>query len=492
MWSTPGGDRLINAGDDSLCAVLDAVPSMNFPHETSGDTIVALSTPRGYSGIGVVRMSGPEALSILKSIFQSVDGRNRFPDRRAVYGRVLDPERNEVLDDGIALFMQGPGTYTGEDVVELSLHGSPLVLDLVVQSIVRQGARPATRGEFTRRAFMSGRMDLVQAEAVIDLIEATSPASVKDARARLDRQVSARVLEISDALRDLLAELEAHLDFDEDDEEPIPDPIPALQTILEKMRALKENAEVGRIRREGLRAVIVGKPNVGKSTLFNALLRRDRTIVTPYPGTTRDTVDEYLLLGEVSILLCDTAGIRREPDPIEKEGISRTLDRINEDDLLITVLDASGPLEAEDNEVLAACAGTEAVLVLNKIDLGQAIRLDHPELQPFLGPRVCLSAKTGAGMDALTHSLRVFGEQKAVLPTSRQEGSLSHRAVLLLEAAAMPIEAVLDTYKRDGPVPPVIVALETRSALRSLGEITGQGVDEGVLDRIFERFCVGK
>ncbi len=465
---------------------------MNLLHDIAGDTIVALSSPRGYSGIGVVRMSGPEALSILRRIFEPAHGRTEFPDRRAVYGRMLDREKNQVLDDGIALFMKGPATYTGEDVVEFSLHGSPLVLDLVVQSIVRQGARPATRGEFTRRAFMSGRIDLVQAEAVIDLIEARSQTAIEEARGRLDRQVSGQVHRISDALKDLLAEIEAHIDFDEEDEEPVPDPIPALRNILAHMRAFKENAEAGRIRREGLSVVIVGKPNVGKSTLFNALLQSNRTIVTPYPGTTRDTVDEYLLLGGVSFLLCDTAGIRSDPDLIEQEGISRTWEKINGADLLILVLDASGLLEAEDEEVLGASAGKEAVLVLNKMDLGLEVGPDNSRFRAFPGPRICLSAKTGAGMDALKDSLRAIGEHKVVLPSPDQQGSLSRRALLLLESAARPIDAVLGAFSRDGLVPPEILALEVRSALRDLGEITGEGADEGVLDRIFQRFCVGK
>lgn len=465
---------------------------MKRSEEKSGDTIVALSTPRGYSGIGVVRMSGPEALSILERIFEPASGKYGFPDRRVVYGKVFDGEKKLVLDDGLALFVRGPSTYTGDDVVELSLHGSPLVLDLVAQAIVRLGARPAQRGEFTRRAFLSGKLDLVQAEAVIDLIEAGSPAAIQEARGRLDRTISKEITEISDRLKDLLAEIEAHIDFDEDEEEPVPEPLPALKHLLGKMNELRANAEAGRMRREGLTMVITGKPNVGKSTLFNALLREDRTIVTPYPGTTRDTVDELLLLDGISFLVCDTAGIRRNPDPVEGEGIRRTIEKIGEADLVIALLDASSPLDDEDARVLEVCRGRDTLLVLNKTDLGLALDLNNGEIASFARTGPALSAKTGMGMDALREMLAGIGKEKAWLESPDRPGSLSRRGLLLMEAALIPLQSLEDTYSRGQDVHPEIVSLELRSALRQLSEITGEDVDEGVLDRIFERFCVGK
>lgn len=460
--------------------------------QKSGDTIVALSTPRGYSGIGVVRITGPDALSILERIFEPASGKSGFPDRRTVYGKVYDAEKKVVLDDGLALFMKGPSTYTGDDVVELSLHGSPLGLDLVVQAIVRLGARPAQKGEFTRRAFLSGRMDLVQAEAVIDLIEAKSPAAIQEARGRLDRTITRDIAKISDRLKDLLAEVESHIDFDEDEEEPVPDPGPVLHEILSKMEELKANAEAGRVLREGLTAVITGKPNVGKSTLFNALLRADRTIVTPFPGTTRDTVDEFLLLDGISFLICDTAGIRRDPDPVEGEGIRRTLEKIREADLAIALLDASAPLDDEDVRVLEVCAERDMLIVLNKIDLGQAVKPNDERFASFGRPGVALSAKTGMGLDALRETLGSIGREKALVEGSDNAGSLSRRGLLLMEAAVIPIRALQEAFNRGEVVHLEIVSLEVRSALRQLSEITGEEVDEGVLDRIFERFCVGK
>jgi len=459
-------------------------------HE-AGDTIVALSTPRGVSGIGVIRLSGPDAISILRRVFQPSGRRVDFPDRRAVYGRLRDPEEDRVLDDGMALVMRGPTTYTGDDVVELSLHGSPLVLDLVVRAIVRCGARPAGKGEFTRRAFLSGKLDLVQAEAVIDLIEAASPSAVEEARARLDKSVSDEILVIAEELKDLLAELEAHIDFDEDEEEPAPNPEPSLHGILDKMRALRVGAERGRIRRDGLLTVIVGKPNVGKSTLFNALIRADRVIVTPFPGTTRDTVEEHLLLGRVHLRVCDTAGIREHPDPVEEEGVRRTLEKIREADLVIAVVDGSSPLDDVDDKVVMTCKEKDIVVALNKIDLGLAVDPNAAPLQSFNGTYVPISAKTGAGLAPLRQLMEEIACSKVAVSPGGAAG-LSQRGLLLLEAAAVPIESLLSDIDRGEIVRPEIVSLEVRRALAHLEEITGERVDEGVLERIFERFCVGK
>jgi tRNA modification GTPase len=478
----------------------DAKPDTNSPRESrpdtahgpAKDTIVAVSTPRGYSGIGVIRMTGPDSLSILQRLFESAADRGEFPVRRAVYGTVRDPEAGSVLDDGIALFMRGPSTYTGEDMVELSLHGSPAVLDMVVRCAVRLGARPATGGEFTRRAFLAGKLDLLQAEAVIDLIEATGPCAVREARSRLDKDLSREIGRISGALKDVLAELEAYIDFDEDETEPVPDPIPQVGEILSDMRSLIRDAESGRIRREGVKAVIVGKPNVGKSTLFNALLGTDRTIVTPFAGTTRDTVDERLLLGEVCFVLSDTAGIRTRPEPIEEEGIRRTLEKIADADLVIAVFDGSLPLDEEDEAVVLACEDKNALVAINKLDLRAVVAPDAPKLAALSSERIPLSAKTGIGMEKLLHLLEELGGKLAEPGRSAGEGSLTRRGLLLMEAAVIPLDSLVKGFEREGQASAEIISLEIRRALMLLEEMTGESADEGVLDRIFHRFCVGK
>ncbi len=461
-------------------------------HDPAVDTIVAVSTPRGYSGIGVVRMTGSDALSILQRLFEAAGDIRVLPVRRAVYGTVRDPESGRVLDDGIALFMRGPSTYTGEDMVELSLHGSPAVLDMVVRCAVRLGARPATGGEFTRRAFLAGKLDLLQAEAVIDLIEATGPSAAREARSRLDKDLSREIGRISAALKDVLAELEAYIDFDEDETEAVPDPIPQLGEILSDMRCLIRDAESGRIRREGVKAVIVGKPNVGKSTLFNALLGTERTIVTPFAGTTRDTVDERLLLGGVCFVLSDTAGIRTRPEPIEEEGIRRTVNKIVDADLVIAVFDGSLPLDEEDEAVVLACQDKNTLVAINKLDLRAVVAPDAPQLAALSSARIPLSAKTGTGMERLLQFMEELGGKLAEPGRSAGAGSLNRRGLLLMEAAAIPLADLVKGFERAGQARAEIISLEIRRALMHLGEITGECADEGVLDRIFQRFCVGK
>jgi len=457
-----------------------------------GDTIVALSTPPGRSGIGVIRMSGPDCRAILARIFNPVRGGRDFPDRVAVYGKVVDSAQAKTIDDGIAVVMRGPASYTGEDVVELSLHGSPTVLEFVIRLMCRHGARPATPGEFTRRAFLNSKLDLVQAEAVIDLIDSTTPAAAEEARARLDGTLTGEIQGLSSAIKDIIAEIEAYIDFDEDDEQPPPLFEPALRDVLRQMESLQETADAGRIQREGMATVIVGKPNVGKSTLFNALLGGDRVIVTPFPGTTRDPVDAQLALGGSWFVLWDTAGIRPGPDSIEEEGIRRTLCRIHEADLVLVVLDASSPLDAEDRNVLSACAGKKVVVVLNKKDLGMVVDTENEEFGVAPISRVAVSGKTGEGIDGLKQIISGLGEEMGDIGALPSRGSLTRRGAILIEAASNPIRELvrqMDKGERPGPE---VVSLELRRSLGPLQELTGERVDEGILERIFERFCVGK
>ncbi len=440
----------------------------------------------------MVRLSGPAALEILRKIFRPAGEKKEPQHREALYGTVVDPETGETLDDGMALLLKAPASYTGEDTVELSLHGSPVVLDMVLRLLIRAGARAATRGEFTCRAFLAGKLDLIQAEAVIDLIEAAGPVGALEARSRLDRRLSDQVQQISDALKDALARIEVFIDFDEDEEDAAPDPLPALRDVLERMGRLCTEARTGRMRREGVRTAIVGKPNVGKSTLFNALMGVDRMIVTPIPGTTRDPVEETFILGGMSFVIIDTAGIRQAGDAIEEEGIRRTRERIDESDLVIAVFDGSLPLDDEDRSVIEACGEKTVVVLLNKADLVHAV---EPEAPLFAGrTHLCrrVSAKTGAGMDELRETLQKMGEHKTVIADSDHGGSLNQRCLLLMEEARKPLETLLEDA-RCGPEPNLeIVSLEVRRSLAPLEEITGERVGEGILERIFERFCVGK
>ncbi len=447
------------------------------------DTIVAISTPRGYSGIGVVRLSGPDSIQILTQIFKptAADG---FNDRTAVHGNLVDGD-GRILDDGIAVYMKGPASYTGEDMVEISLHGSPVILDAAVGLILASGARMAQRGEFTRRAFLNSKLDLLQAEAVVDLIESKTEGAAREARLRLDKGMSSRIASITSTLKDIVAELEAHMDFDEEDENPAPDPESRLASLIPEFTALQRSVESSRMHRDGIRVVIAGKPNVGKSTLFNSLMGSDRVIVTPYPGTTRDPVDDFLVLNGVGFLLCDTAGMRQEPDPIEREGILRTQQRIDSADIAIVVLDGSAPLDEEDERVLCTCSEKASITVLNKADLGLVADSGVALLQ---GTAIPISARTGFGIQELEEQLRIAG---STLFSSDAGSLLSSWCVQPLTSAEQHVRATLDGLQTKS-MAPEIIALELRKALEYLEEITGEKADDGILDRIFERFCIGK
>jgi len=437
-------------------------------------------------------MSGQEALSIALRVFHPLRS-EVITERVAVYGRVVHPVRNRVLDDGFLIFLKNPSSYTGEDMVELTLHGSPVVLDKVVRILISQGARMATRGEFTRRAFLNGKLDLLQAEAVIDLIDAQSEAAAREARARLDSSPACQIRELSDAIKNLLATVEAHLDFDEDGELGQPDLKADLQNIYARMKTIRQDSQQAVLFREGIRVCITGKPNVGKSTLFNALLRKDRAIVTPIPGTTRDPIEDRILLKGHTFALWDTAGIREPEGFIEDQGIRKTRESVDKADLIIAVLDAASGLDYMDYNILDICKSRRSVIVVNKIDLVPGSpHLDSFEMDATY-PMVWVSAKTGQGVDGLERILA----NEAELMTQCGEGVadniiLSSRCLLSLDAAMSALQRAIQRCLEERQPKLDIVSYELRASLEPLEEITGEKVDEGILDRLFERFCVGK
>lgn len=451
------------------------------------DTIVALSTPPGRSGIGVVRVSGPEALALVRTLLHEDDFEPE--SHRAVLKTLKDPENGDVLDRALLTYFKSPHSYTGEDVVELSCHGSPPLLLRVIDALLFSGARPADPGEFTFRALSHGRLNLTQAEAVRDLIDARTHAAVRQAARQLGGELSARLQPIKDALVKIIVPLESSLEFVEDD---LPEDI--TRDIAERLAALRRQLEDfagtfrhGRLLKEGLRVTLVGRPNVGKSTIFNQLLKNDRAIVTDIPGTTRDTLSEVLNIKDVPVLISDTAGIRVSHDQVEQLGVERTRRAIVDADLILVVIDGSLPLSKEDEEVMREAGENRHLVVVNKSDIG---RLCLEEVKALTNGATVLSvsAKTGAGFDSLREAmLEPFSvldahESSFVITSARHYDLLRRTADALRSSQTLLEERVSEEL--------ILVGLY--DALRLLGEITGETTAEDVLTEIFSKFCIGK
>ncbi|HEV8193602.1 MAG TPA: tRNA uridine-5-carboxymethylaminomethyl(34) synthesis GTPase MnmE [Ktedonobacterales bacterium] len=469
------------------------------------ETIAAIATPTGTGGLGIVRVSGTQAFVVGLRIFrpaQSLPEGEPPPSHLMTYGHVVDPATGEVIDEVLAAFMRAPRTYTREDVVEISAHGGPLVLRRILELALATGARAAHPGEMTLRAFLNGRIDLAQAEAVMALINAESDAGRRLALRQLQGELSMRVRAARTAAVDALVRVEASIDFPE---EEVPPPDPAeLAALVSDARGtvdrLLAGADRGRILRDGVRVAIVGRPNVGKSSLLNALLGSDRAIVTPIAGTTRDTVEERALLGGIALHLVDTAGLTPSDDPIERIGVERSRTAASSADLLLFVLDGSTPLTNLDTQAAAelrtlADSGAKdpenarpVIVLLNKVDLAPALEEAQAGTLWPNAPLIRTSATTGEGLAALEEAIArlVLGGQVAtgdVLVSSARHRDALRRAGESLTAATVTLESGL---------PLDFVAIDLRTALEALGEITGETATGDLLDRIFAEFCIGK
>ena len=447
------------------------------------DTIAAIATGPVLSAIGIVRISGPETLAVLDRVFTPLSGTAMScrPDRKLILGRLTAVDGG-VLDVCLATVSRGPNSYTGEDTAELQCHGSPVVLRGALESLFAAGARQARAGEFTRCAFINGRMDLTQAEAVIDLIDAETTKAAENAAAQLDGAVSRKLNGIYDGLAAICSHYHAVLDYPDEDIEPfaLEEYGAVLDSAAEQLSRLRDTFRRGNILKNGVGCAILGCPNVGKSSLLNALLGYDRAIVTNIPGTTRDTIEEKAVVGGVLLRLQDTAGIRRTEDPVEKLGVERSRAAAESAELVLAVLDGSRPLTAEDEAVIASAkAAPRYILLKNKSDL------------PCLWERedtVDICARSGEGLAALEKAVKeLFGEADAppvgeVLTNPRQADAVS-RALEYVRAAREAMEALIT---------PDAVLTEIEGALSALGELSGRVVREDITNGIFARFCVGK
>jgi len=447
--------------------------------------IVALSTPPGRSGIGVIRLSGPDSLSIACKL---TNDPNFAPTpNTATLRSIFDPYTGALLDQAVITYFKSPHSFTGEDIIELSCHGSPVLLTTIIDLTLSLGAHAAGPGEFTLRALANGRINLTQAEGIRDLIDAQTESAARQAARQLRGELSNRLQPLKDLLIEIIVPLESSLEFVEDD---LPDLAVAsisakLELLRDQLIDLSSSFRSGRLLREGLKDVLVGRPNVGKSSVFNKLLAMERAIVTPIAGTTRDSLTERIALNGVPVQLTDTAGIRSSSDTIESIGVERTRNALADADLVLVILDGSLPLTAEDHDVLAEVQSSKQLIVINKMDLSS--KLDSTVLNENVST-VRISAKTGAGFDALRTAIMEpfasgdLGGDSFVITNSR------HYDLLVRAGAA--VSDALDHLNQRASEELTLVGLH--DALRFLGQITGETTPDDILSQIFLTFCIGK
>ena len=448
------------------------------------DTIVGIATASGEGGVAIVRMSGDEAIQIFEKAFRPRRRRPPFESHRLMLGDVVD-ENGEAIDECMGVVMKAPNSYTREDVCEIHTHGGSVAASMVMRRLIALGARVAEAGEFTRRAFMNGRLDLMQAEAVMGVISAQSQSALKAEERQLKGGQSRFIRQAQERLTELLAGLEAHIDYPEEIDED--EALEGLNEGLDKLIAMLESAidERGaRIVREGLHVALCGRPNAGKSTLFNALLGEDRAIVTDIPGTTRDVLEGSFTLDGARVILQDTAGLRESEDAVEQIGVKRAKAALERADIALLLVDASTPLDEDEKALLQMDTPCPCAVILNKEDAGERVTADEVGTLTAHRPVLPLSAKHGDGMEALKNHLRTYLKKpQEVMLTHERHMSVARMALDRLKQA----QSGLNAYQ-----PLDLSAVDMHEALYLLGRITGDSVGEQLLDDIFSRFCVGK
>ena len=455
------------------------------------DTIAAIATAPGEGGIGIIRISGPKSLEVAEEIFFSMSGKkiSEYPARTLIFGNIKDGDKK--IDEVLVAYMKGPNSYTAEDVIEINCHGGFISVKRILELVLSKDVRLAEAGEFTKRAFLNGRIDLSQAEAVIDVINAKTDKAHEVAENQLDGSLSNRIREFREKVTELLAQVEVAIDYPEEDIEFI-----AYTTLEEKTRELNkdikklyETSESGKIFREGLKTVIVGKPNVGKSSLLNSILGENRAIVTDIPGTTRDVIEEFVNIKGIPLKIVDTAGIRETDDVVEKIGVEKSMASFDTADLIIMVVDSSSELSEEDREILEKVQGKETILLLNKTDLPQVI--DEEEVKKYVNGEniIKISALHNEGIEdvhdrieAMVYKGDIKSSSNVIITNSRHKDAL-YRAMKSAEDAMRAIE---DRMPLD------FVEVDLKNIWDYLGYINGDTVSEDLLDNIFHNFCIGK
>ena len=454
------------------------------------DTISAIATALGVGSIGVIRLSGPDSLAIADRIFIGREKPGKDNARKLLYGHILD-RKGQPIDEVLAVYMPGPHSYTGEDVCEIQCHGGRQALQEILSLTYQAGARPAEPGEFTKRAFLNGRLDLAEAESVMDIINAKSRQALVAANRGHEGGLSRKVRELRKKLRDLVVQLEATIDYPEEDIEEVTYDR-AAEVLAEGQAAvarLVRQGSVGRILREGLRTAIVGRPNVGKSSLLNSLLQADRAIVSNIPGTTRDIIAEQMTIGGIPLVLTDTAGLRDTEDLVEKIGVERSRAALEDAQLALVVLDGSQALCREDRELLRSLKDRKKLILVNKSDLPQVLDTEGLRQEYGSSDVIVLSVKTGEGLEQVEQWLRefVYGEGSDSESSSMTQNA---RQQDLLEKALRSLGDALEGARQHLPYD--CLTIDLTQTLHDLGEITGEDVPDEIIDEIFAQFCVGK
>lgn len=455
------------------------------------DTIAAIATPIGTGGIGIIKISGPKATEIATQIFRPSNVSPPFKSHHLYYGEVVDPHESYAIDEVLLSFMAKPRSYTREDVVEINCHGGYLVLQEILELVLKAGARLAEPGEFTKRAFINGRIDLTQAEAVVDLIESKTSLSLKYASSQLKGTLSQEINTLKRGLVEMLSILEASIDFPGEDLEIATPSHLITQTdhLVSRVEKLLNTYSEGRLYREGVSTIITGKPNVGKSSLFNVLLGEERTIVTPVPGTTRDFIEEIINIKGIPLKIIDTAGLRDPADRIEEEGVRITKGKLDQADLILLVVDSSVKLDEQDEALFSALSGKRIVLAYNKIDLPRKASLEKIQRRLPGIQAVLISALCKTGIEELKETIvSLLIAHARSLPSCPIISNLRHK--LILEKVLALTHSVREGLQKN--IPHEFMASDIQAALNSLGEIAGHTTPEEILDQVFSRFCIGK
>ena len=450
------------------------------------DCIAAISSATGEAGIGIVRMTGESCVDVLNSVFKKMNENADIINRKMTYGHIVDD--NEIVDEVLVCFMKAPHTYTREDVVEIYTHGGVVAVRKVLEVLLKNGARLAEAGEFTKRAFLNGRIDLSQAEAIIDMIKAKTDKAYSVSMKQLEGSVNRNIKQLRDKLLDMLSHVEYSINFTEDMQDEL-DNTPVLnegKVVLDKLKKLSESANRGRIIRDGINTTIIGKPNVGKSSLLNALLKENRAIVTDIPGTTRDVIEEYIDLNGISLKINDTAGIRDTEDIVEKIGVEKSVSFISDSDLIIAIFDSSREFDDEDKKILNLIRDKKSIVLLNKIDLESAFDFDE-NLENMEVIRT--SIKQNEGIEDLENKIiEMFNDGYIEANNDNVITNIRHRDII--NKAISSLESSLNDMESGVPID--CFEVDLRNAWEILGEITGETVDDDVLNKIFKDFCIGK